>query len=388
MRVLRAAASAAVLAGTAALPACAQEGPARSASADSSRVARMLGGGEAWSTDFSKIAVPPEEIVSGGPPKDGIPAIDDPRFESADEADRWLEDREPVMVVELDGTAKAYPLSILIWHEIVNDAVGGRPVAVTFCPLCNTALVFDRRVDGRVLDFGTTGRLRHSDLVMYDRQTETWWQQASGEAIVGAQVGRTLDFVPANTFSWERVRELHPEIRVLSRETGHDRPYGRNPYVGYDRGDGPMPGFFRAERDRRLPAMERVVAISRAGESLALPFSALRETRVANVELGGTPIVVLWEPGAASALDAARVPEGRDVGQTATFDRRSGGRALTFERTDGEFRDRETGSVWNLAGRAVAGPLARRRLEPVPHGNHFWFAWVVFRPDTDIWRPD
>ena len=134
---------------------------------------------DTWSTDFSKRTVPMEELMAGGPSKDGIPAIDHPKFETVTQADRWLGKRKPVAVVEINGKAKAYPLQILIWHEIVNDVVGETPVVVTFCPLCNTTLAFDRRFDGRVLDFGTTGYLRHSDLVMYDRQTETWWQQST-----------------------------------------------------------------------------------------------------------------------------------------------------------------------------------------------------------------
>ncbi len=344
-----------------------------------------LAGGEVWRTDFSKHSVPLEEIVSGGPPKDGIPAIDRPRFESVRAANRWLSDRDPVMIVEHGSETRAYPLAILIWHEIVNDQVGGLPVAVTFCPLCNTALVFDRRVEGRLLDFGTTGRLRHSDLVMYDRQTESWWQQATGEAIVGELTGTKLTFVPQTTLAWRTARETYPNLQVLSRNTGHDRPYGRNPYVGYDdRGNSPIRQFFRRDTDPRLPAMERVVALE-LGEGWAVGFETLGRVRVVNEQAAGTPFVVFWQEGAASALDAAEISQGRDVGQTAAFDRRIEGRTLRFQAVEGGFRDRETGSRWDLAGRAVAGPLRGQRLQAIPHGNHFWFAWVVFRPDTDLW---
>jgi len=361
-----------------AVAACAQE-------PDSA--ARRLAGGEVWRTDFSRHSVPLEEIVSGGPPKDGIPAIDRPRFESVRDAGRWLDDRDPVMVVENGDVANAYPLAILTWHEIVNDEVAGLPVAVTFCPLCNTALVFDRRLEGRLLDFGETGRLRHSDLVMYDRQTETWWQQATGDAIVGELVGKALRRVPSNTLAWATARELYPDLRVLSRHTGHDRPYGRNPYAGYDDpGSSPLARFFNRDADPRLRAMERVVAVE-LGVGWAAPFPALREARVANAEVKGTPLVALWSPGAASALDAAEIARGRDVGQTAVYDRRVGTRVLTFHPVQGGFRDRETGSGWTLAGRAVDGPLQGQRLRPIPHGNHFWFAWAVFRPETEVWRP-
>ena len=369
-----------------AAPACGQAGGEAGNAADSAAVARALDPRDEFSTDFSEISVPVGEIVSGGPPKDGIPAIDRPRFVSAGAAEEWLEPKDPVIVVEHGGETKAYPLRILMFHEIVNDRVGGRPMAVTYCPLCNTALVFDRRVDGRTLDFGTTGRLRHSDLVMYDRQTESWWQQASGEAIVGELTGTELEFVSANTLGWETARELYPDLRVLSRDTGFARRYGQNPYAGYDTRRGPIGAFFKADSDERLPSMERVATVDR-GSGWAAPFSALRESRVAHDTVAGTPLVTFWAPGAASAVDAASVARGRDVGQTAVFDRRLDDRVLSFEWADGSFRDRETGSRWDLAGRAVSGPLEGRRLQPIPHGNHFWFAWAAFRPETEVWRP-
>jgi hypothetical protein len=341
-----------------------------------------------WRTDFSRYTVPLEEIVSGGPPKDGIPAIDRPTFQSVAAAARWLDGREPVVVVALDGVAHAYPLQILIWHEIVNDSVGDTPVAVTYCPLCNTALAFERRLDGRLLDFGTTGRLRYSDLVMYDRQTESWWQQATGEAIVGTHAGRRLTFVPAPIFSWSEVRRSYPAARVLSRDTGHRRPYGRNPYEGYDRGRGPLPGFFARPSDHRLPALERVVAIEQGHEASAVPFSALEKARVVHLDVAGEPAVVLWAPGTASALDTREIRDGRDVGATGVFRPEIDGRKLTFSPASeaGRFRDRETGSTWGVTGRAVAGPLAGRSLVPVPHGNHFWFALAAFRPGVRVVR--
>ncbi len=342
---------------------------------------------ERWRTDFSKRIVELDEIISGGPTKDGIPALDNPTFVDVDSADRWLRGSDPVAVVEHDGVVHAYPLQILIWHEIVNDYVGERPITVTYCPLCNTTLAFDRRLDDRVLDFGTTGRLRFSDLVMYDRQTETWWQQATGEGIVGSYAGRTLTFVPAPLLSWRDVRRAHPDALVLSRETGYDRQYGSSPYSGYDTSDGPFSRFFKRKADDRLPAMERVVAIDVDGENVAVPFSILEEEPVKHVEVGDASLVVFWAPGTSSAVDASRVADGRDVGSSAVFDRRLNGRTLTFERVaDGRYRDRETSSEWSMTGRAETGPLAGQRLTPVVHGNHFWFAWAAFKPDTRILR--
>ncbi len=341
-----------------------------------------------WETDFSKHTVPLDEIVSGGPPKDGIPSIDDPDFVSIREAGRWLDDREPVVVVAIGGEAKAYPLQILIWHEIANDVVGGVPVSVTYCPLCNTALAFDRRFDGRVLDFGTTGRLRHSDLVMYDRQTETWWQQATGEGIVGEYAGEQLTFIAAPLVSWATFKEAHPEGRVLSRDTGHRRPYGENPYQRYDReGGSPWRRFFGPDPDERLPAMERIVALSVDDATVAYPFSSLSEKRAVNDHVEGVELVVLWSPGMASSVDSREIADGRDVGASGVFSRRVASRTLTFEPVgDGLFRDRETGSTWNILGRAIRGELNGTQLEPITHGNHFWFAWAVFKPETRIVR--
>jgi hypothetical protein len=298
-----------------------------------------------WNTDFSKRAVPLLQFQSGGPGKDGIPALDGPRFVHAEAVD-FLESNEPVIALELEGAARAYPLQILTWHEIVNDELGGVPVAVTFCPLCNTALVFDRRVYGRTLDFGTTGNLRDSDLVMYDRQTESWWQQFGGRALVGELTGAKLDQLPARIVSWREFRAEHPDGEVLSRDTGHDRPYGRNPYTGYD--DVDSPPFFptRNADDERLPPKERVVYLERNGDAVAIPFSTLRTRRVIRVELGGRRLVVRWRARVASPLDAEEIASGRDVGAAEV---REGGRLVPFDQP-------------------------------------FWFAVAAFRPHTRVLR--
>lgn len=341
-----------------------------------------------WRTDFTKHTVALEEIVPGGPPKDGIPAIDRPKFISPQAADDWLDDHEPVVVVSRLRETKVYPLQILIWHEIVNDVVGELPVVVTFCPLCNTALSFDRRVDERILDFGTTGRLRHSDLVMYDRQTESWWQQATGAGIVGHYAGTRLRPIASPVVSWRSARRTYPDAKVLSRDTGHRREYGENPYVGYDAPTGgPYSDFFQAPLDGRLGAMERVVAVEIGKTAVAYPFSSLAVKRVVNDELENEPIAVFWSQGTTSALDSRQIAEGKDVGSSGVFSRRVGNRVLEFEPTgDGSFRDRETGSTWNILGMAQAGPLRGTTLVAIPHGNHFWFAWAIFRPETKLMR--
>lgn len=348
-------------------------------------------GQENWKTDFSRYAVDPDEIVSGGPPKDGIPAIDDPRFVTVRQANRYIDKNEPVAVVRRNGVTRAYPLQILIWHEIVNDVVGGDPITVTYCPLCNTTLAFDRRFDGQVLDFGTTGRLRHSDLIMYDRQTETWWQQATGEGIVGEHAGRQLTFVSSPVMRWEDVKEQLPDAQVLSRDTGHPgygRRYGTNPYRGYDRRDAPFEWTFNGATNGQLAAMERVVSLTEGIESWAVPFSTLAEEKLVELEVGGRPVAVFYTPETGSAVDAQRMMDSRSVGSSAVYATEIDGQALSFEPADddGMFRDQQTGTLWNIMGQGVEGELAGRQLTEVPHGNHFWFAWAVFRPDTKIWR--
>jgi hypothetical protein len=249
-----------------------------------------------WKTDFSRHTVSYAEIISGGVPRDGIPPIDSPSFFSIEAANSWLADREPVIALEINGDARAYPLQIMTWHEIVNNSVGGIPVAVTFCPLCNSAIAFDRRMGEIVYDFGVSGKLRNSDLIMWDRQTESWWQQFTGEEIVGSLAGIRLDMLPAVIISWGDFKSAYPEGQVLSQDTGFSRPYSRNPYVGYDDVDN-SPFLFRGDPDRRLLPMERVVAVTIDDASVAFPFSVLEKEKVINYQHGDQNLVVFFKPG-------------------------------------------------------------------------------------------
>jgi hypothetical protein len=364
-------------------PSASPSGPSASTpDLDNLRVSR-----QDWKTDFTKASVDLGDFRGGGPPKDGIPAIEEPRFESIAAAREWLIGRSPVIALEVGGRARAYPLAILMWHEIVNDTLGGVPVVVTFCPLCNTALVFERTFAGTVHDFGTTGNLRYSDLVMYDRQTESWWQQATGEAIVGELTGQRLTFLPAQIVSLDDFEAAHPGGDVLSRETGYSRDYGRNPYVGYDTVD-QDPFLFDGVLDGRLAPKERVVTVGAGQDATGFPLSELRKVGVASGRVDGEPIVVFWAPGTASALGPSTIGDGADVGATGVFRPDLDGRMLSFERAGDEgapITDRETGSTWSISGVAAGGPLAGSRLQPVVHGDHFWFAWAAFAPQTTIW---
>lgn len=338
----------------------------------------------ALKTNFKKALVPLEKIRPGGPPPDGIPAIDRPKFVSVKAASKWLDDQEPVLAFSLGESVRAYPLQVLIWHEIVNDEVGGIPVAVTFCPLCNSAIVFDRRLDGKVYDFGTSGMLYYSDLVMYDRQTHSLWAQMEGRAIVGDLAGAQLKALPAAIVAWGDWKRAFPKGQVLSRETGYKRAYGRNPYVGYDRVDQP-PFLYKGPLDKRLLPMERVVALSIGGQQKAYPYQVLKEQRVVADTVGGKAVVVFYQPGTTSALDREAIADSRDVGATGVFSPFIQGQRLTFTIRDGFFIDRETESRWNILGQAVAGKLNGKTLERLPAVDTFWFAWAAFKPQTAIY---
>ena len=237
-----------------------------------------------------------------------------------------------------------------------------------------------------MFDFGVSGLLRFSNVIMYDRQTESWWQQVGGEAIVGHMTGRKLELLPMSGVSWKQFKSSFPEGKVLSRDTGYSRPYGYNPYVSYDRY---IPYLYSGPIDNRLPALARVVAVTSGEESLVVPFSFLRKEPVVHYELAGQSLVVFFQRGTASAVDDPLIAQGRDVGAAGVFDPVVEERELSF-RAEGEgFADEQTGSTWNLLGKATSGPLKGVSLKPIPHhGGEFWFSWVAYRPDTVVYRGD
>jgi hypothetical protein len=345
-----------------------------------------------FKTDFSKHSVRYGEILSGGPPKDGIPALKDPKFVSVSEANEWLKPLEPVILVQVGEDAKAYPIQILIWHEIANDTVGGEPLVVTFCPLCNTAIAFKRTVNGQVLDFGTTGRLRYSNLIMYDRQTETWWQQATGEAIAGEFTGRQLEFYPATIISWQDFKNSYLDGKVLSHETGYARDYGRNPYIGYDDVNKPPFLYDGPPTPDQLPPVARVLTIDLSGEAVAYPYETLEKVGVVNDTVGGEAVLIIWQAGTVSPLDSTSTSSGRDVGTAAAFSRQLNpstvsGQTLSFTVVKGKILDEQTKSEWNIFGHAIAGKLMGKQLTPLVSINHFWFSWAAFKPETRIYQP-
>ena len=279
---------------------------------------------QAWpQTDFTTALVDLSEIESGGPPKDGIPAINSPEFYAASKETK-IGPHEPVVSVAFNGEARAYPVRYLMWHEIVNDTFGGTPVSVTYCPLCNTAVAFDGRLDGEALTFGVSGMLRYSDMIMYDRNTESWWQQFTGEAIVGKLRGKKLKTLPAKLQSWEAfVEEFGATSAVMKEPKGHSRAYGSNPYVGYD--SLRKPWLYSGEPPSSgLPMMARIVRV----EDRAWPMSRVVDAG----SLTEKGIKLSWRPGQASALDTRSIAAGRDVGNIEVRDAATG-RPLAHEVT-------------------------------------------------------
>ncbi len=365
----------------------------------------------AWpNTDFcSYIYQSGNGFLSGGVGRDGIPPYypadytypeDIPHlggsspsyivsYETIAKADTWLVDQHPVIALKIEGDARAYPLGLMTRHEIVNTVVGGIPVAVTFCPLCNTGVVFDRRVDGQELHFGVSGFLRFSDLVMWDHETESWWQQSTGEGLVGDYAGAQLNFVSSSMTSYAQFKEQYPAGQVLSADGSSA---DRNPYVGYDTNDSPF--LFDGYIDERLEPTERVLGYRHRladGTEIytAYPFAILEEIIVVNDVVGGEPRVAFWQPGAVSALDGANINTSREIGATTLFDPTlEDGTILEFIAEGTTIKDTTTGSTWNIFGMATDGELAGTQLRPVNAVTHFWFAWQAFHSATIIWEPE
>ncbi len=259
-------------------------------------------------TDFTKVAVPLAEIISGGPPKDGIPAIDNPIFKPLEDITD-ISEQEPIISLAINGDVRGYPLRILMFHEIVNDTVGGVPISVTYCPLCNSSLVFKRVVNGKILDFGTTGKLRYSDMIMYDRQTESWWQQFTGEGIVGYYTGEKLEQLPARIESIALFKKRYKQGKILVPNNPQAKPYGSNPYVNYD--SAKQPFLFRGSFEGPISPLARVVVVGKD----AWPLTLLREKKVIYYK----GLRLIWEKGQASPLDNPKTAKGKEIGNVSVI---------------------------------------------------------------------
>ncbi|UCE31189.1 MAG: DUF3179 domain-containing protein [Burkholderiales bacterium] len=274
-------------------------------------------------------SIPVDQILPGGPPRDGIPAIDTPRFVAADAAGLEADDR--VLGLVRNGVARAYPVRILNWHEVVNDRIGDERIVITYCPLCGSGIAFGADVGGRTRSFGVSGLLFNSDVLLYDRETESLWSQLLGEAVTGPARGTRLRAVTLDHTSWADWRARHPETRVLSFETGYLRNYARDPYAGYERD--PRTFFPVAASDPRYHAKAWVLGVEASGARKAYPFAELENAPQPLADrLGGREIEVIY---------------------------------------DAEHR---TARVRDADG------------APYPSVMTFWFAWVAFFPDTQVYR--
>ena len=329
-----------------------------------------------------------EEISSGSVGRDGIPPIYNPLFISIQEAEEieWLTGDHPVAIVEMDGNVKAYPLGILTFHEVVNDTIGDTPVVLTYCPLCYTAIGFIREVNGTVLNFGTTGNLRRSNLIMWDDVTESWWQQITGQAIIGDLAGESLDTVSVNISSFDEYKRSYPKGLVLSPDSTNydmDEIYGKNPYVRYD-APNTQPFMFKQYIDKRLDPVERVLGININEDFLAIPFTSLEESLVRELEHNGEEIVVFYNDRTLSALDKELIVESRIAGSASVFFPYINGEKIYFYNDNGVITDKGTNSKWSQLGQAYEGPLMGETLDTIEATNILWFAWASFHPETGI----
>ncbi|NOX29714.1 MAG: DUF3179 domain-containing protein [Actinobacteria bacterium] len=355
-------------------------GDSDSSSIDAGEVASALDDPEHDS--FPPALIDVDLVISGGPPPDGIPPIDQPNYAAIEDID-FLTDTEPVVVLDINGDVRAFPLQIMTWHEIVNDTIGDVPVTISFCPLCTSAIAFERTINGEVNTFGTSGQLFNSSLVMYDRLTETLWTHFDGRAVIGALTGTELTKRPMQTVSWASFKESFPDGIVLTRDTGFGRNYGQNPYPGYD-AVGERPFLFVGEIDGQLAAKERVLAV-RGEETKVLQTSLLAEVSTVTFQLDGVDVVALHTAGTSSALDTPTLADGRDVGATGVFIAAVAGEAVDLTtNNDGTFTDSVSGSNFDIFGLAIDGPLVGSQLDRVEALDTFWFAIAAFTPDAEI----
>ncbi|MDA2936156.1 DUF3179 domain-containing protein [Patescibacteria group bacterium AH-259-L05] len=286
-------------------------------------------------TDGVKHSIPLEEIISGGPPKDGIPSIDNPKFISIKEANKFLNDDEPGVVFSRGNTHRFYPYQILVWHEMVNDTVEGERILVTYCPLCLTGYIFDPLVKGERVEFGTSGKLWKSNLVMYDRKTDSLWPQILGEAVVGEMTGTKLSVLPSDQARYGKWKKLHPDGHVLSRDTGASKFYGSSPYGDYFSVTNLSLSLARPT-DTRLPNDAFVFGIVTDGKSKAYHVEAIKAKGVVEDIFENTTILLRYD----KELDVVRM-----------------------------FR------------RSPAGD--EERINPF---SAFWFSWAVAHPDTELYK--
>jgi hypothetical protein len=313
-----------------------------------------------------------DNIQSGGPPPDGIPPIEIPRYISTQEADEFLEDDDVVFILESSDPIKIYPQYVLVWHEIVNEVLDGELISITYCPLTGSTIGYKGDIKAVETTFGTSGKLLNSNLVMYDRETDSYWPQVLGVAINGPSKGEALGTTPVAWTLWGLARAEFPEALVLSDNTGFIRNYGADPYGSYFAEDSYYqtgePFFPIMSRNSRLPPKEVVIGIKAEGAELAVPKNSVADAGVLNLELGRTPVVAIYD----ESLDVVRV-----------YSRLVNGETIEFSIQDGAILDR-SGSTWNVRGEAVESAMEGESLTQINHFDVMWFAWSAFYPDAEL----
>ena len=347
-----------------------------------------------WKTDITIHSVPLSEIQIVLP-KGSFPTLDFPKFIGKKEGLESFFEKEPVIAVEINGRAKAYSLNILTMHEISNDTLSGVPILVTYCPLCNSGIVYHRKLNyngkENLMEFEPSGMLRNSDMVMLDRNTETLWQQLMGVGIVGELDKKELDILPSLIISVEEFFNRYPKGEILSKQTGFgdsEKYYGTNPYKGYDdENSKPYEHFFASDKiDKRLPPMERIVDIENNGMYKIYTFKSIEKEGVINDAFKSKNVVLFHQSGTVSVLDQSDISSSKDIGTISVFNRKLDGNILSFERSNGVFKDIQTKSSWDITGYCYEGKLKGKQLNIEPHSNHFAFAWLAFYPETEIYK--
>lgn len=346
-----------------------------------------------WKTDTLKHSVPLSEIQIVLP-KHSFPTLDAPEFVDMTEGLDMFFKNEPVIVVDLNGQAKAYSLNILTMHEIANDVMGDYHILVAYCPLCNSGIVYNRKMtlngQEEILQFEASGMLRNSDMVMLDRKTETLWQQLTGNAIAGTYNETQLEVIPSIIITVEEFFIRYPFGEIMSRNTGFagtEKKYGKNPYQKYDSKDSPIGKFFDSDKvDKRLPAMERVVDIEDDGNYKIYTFNSVAKKGVINDTFKEKDVVLFYKYGAVSILDEGLISNSKNVGSVTVFDATIDGEKLTFKRQKKVFVDLQTNSEWDITGYCNKGTHKGKQLSIRPHSNHFAFAWLAFHPETEIYK--
>jgi len=349
-----------------------------------------------WDTDTLKSEIPLDELTLVLP-RYSFSTIDFPNFLSKKEGLSSFYKYEPVISIEINGSAKAYPLNMLTMHEMSNDSLEGVAILPTYCPLCNSSIVFNRKVktlDGeeQILDFEVSGLLRHSDMVMGDKQSSTLWQQLTGKGIVGKNAGVQLEILPSQVISVSEFFARYPEGKILSPRTNtkSEKHYGSNPYVGYDNNEGkPYQRFFDHEKlDQRLPPMERILNIQSVYGSKVYPYSELKKSGVVNDHFEGMDLVIFYNEKSVSILDKKAINESRFIGSATAFLADLEGEKLEFFEENSIFKDKESSSSWDITGFCVEGLHKGKQLNKLVHSTHFAFAWLNFYPKSIIYQQD